>query len=460
MWTPQRRGTTIGVLLLVTVFAFEAMSLGTALPTMVRELDGEALYSWPFTAFLAASVVGTVLAGWLSDTRGPRLPLLGAPAVFTVGLALAAVAPNMAVLLAGRVLQGLGAGVGVVVMYVLVAQVYEERDRPAAFGLISAAWVLPSLIGPTVAGLLTEHASWRWVFGGLVPVVLLAAALLVPVARQLPPYGETAHSQTAHGETADQPAKRPVRRGVLLAALGASAGLSALTWAAQHPTPATAVLAAAGVAVLVPSLRRVLPPRTVTAGRGLPTIVLSRGLLTGAFFGVEAYLPLTLTAVHDQSPAMAGLPLTIGALGWSGAWAWQGGHPDYRRDRLLRAGFLMLAAGLAGTTLVALETVTPWVVLPFWVVAGLGMGLAMPSLSVRLLELSPAQDRGFNSAALQIWDMLMAAACIGLGGVLLVGIASTAEPSPAVLVLGVLMVGVALLGAALASRTRTATLDN
>ena len=460
MWTPQRRGTTIGVLLLVTVFAFEAMSLGTALPTMVRELDGEALYSWPFTAFLAASVVGTVLAGWLSDTRGPRLPLLGAPAVFTVGLALAALAPNMAVLLAGRVLQGLGAGVGVVVMYVLVAQVYEERDRPAAFGLISAAWVLPSLIGPTVAGLLTEHASWRWVFGGLVPVVLLAAALLVPVARQLPPYGETAHSQTAHGETADQPAKRPVRRGVLLAALGASAGLSALTWAAQHPTPATAVLAAAGVAVLVPSLRRVLPPRTVTAGRGLPTIVLSRGLLTGAFFGVEAYLPLTLTAVHDQSPAMAGLPLTIGALGWSAASAWQGRHPDYRRDRLLRAGFLMLAAGLAGTTLVALETVTPWVVLPFWVVAGLGMGLAMPSLSVRLLELSPAQDRGFNSAALQIWDMLMAAACIGLGGVLLVGIASTAEPSPAVLVLGVLMVGVALLGAALASRTRTATLDN
>ena len=99
-----------------------------------------------------------------------------------------------------------------------------------------------------------------------------------------------------------------------------------------------------------------------------------------------------------------------------------------------------------------------------WTVAGAGMGLAMPSVSVRLLELSPPADRGFNSAALQIWDLLLSAACIGFGGVLLVAVASAAEPTPAVVALNLLMAALALAGALLASRTAVsngpATLDS
>src|SRR5215211_6310543 len=207
--------------------AFEAMSVGTAMPTMVAELNGDALYSWPFTAFLAASVVGTVLSGRLSDTRGPRLPLLGGPAVFAAGLLVAGAAPTMAVLLAGRVLQGLGAGVMIVAVYVLIALAYPERDRPAAFGAASAAWVVPSLVGPTIAGLVTEHATWRWIFFGLAPFVLVGIVLLVPLVRVLPVNQE-----------------RPGgRRGLILAAVAACFGLSAVTWAAQRPGPVTAVLA-------------------------------------------------------------------------------------------------------------------------------------------------------------------------------------------------------------------------
>jgi MFS family permease len=442
LWARDRRATTAGLLLLITMAAFEAMSVGTAMPTMVSELRGEALYSWPFTAFLAASVIGTVLSGRLADTRGPGLPLLGGPALLGAGLLLAGAAPSMSVLLAGRVLQGLGAGVAIVAVYVLIALVYPERDRPAVFGAASAAWVLPALIGPTIAGLLTEHAGWRWVFFGLAPFVLLSALLLVPLAGRRPAVAPSRSDSTG------------ARRGVIAAAVAAGVGLSALTWAAQHPGVATAALAALGLVLLLPALRRLLPGGTLTATRGLPTVVLSRGLLTGAFFAVEAYLPLTLTAVHGISPALAGLPLTVGALGWSAAAALQGKYPDYPRDRLLRGGFVMLAVGLAGTTVAAFATPPYWLVLPVWAVAGAGMGLAMPSVGVRLLELSPPADRGFNSAALQIWDMLMSAACIGLGGVLLISVASAAVPTPAVVILNPLMAGVALAGAVLASRTR------
>lgn len=438
LWGSRYRVTTVGLVLLVTMVAFEAMSVGTAMPTLVAELDGQSLYSWPFTAFLAASVVGTVLSGRLTDTRGTRLPLVGGPLLFGTGLLLSGWAPTMELLLAGRVLQGLGGGVQIVAVYALIGLVYPERLRPAVFGVISAAWVLPALLGPAVAGLLTEHASWRWVFLGLAPFVALGVLLLVPLIRTLP---RTAAGQADH------------RRWLFAAAVVASGGLSALTWAAQHPGVATALLGAVGLVVLAPALRRLLPPGTLRAARGLPMVVLSRGLLTGAFFGVEAYLPLTLTAVHGTPPVLAGLPLTVGAIGWSTASAWQGRYPDYPRERLLRNGYLLLAFGLAGTTVGALAATPFWLVLPFWIVAGAGMGLGMPSVSVRLLELSPPADRGFNSAALQIWDMLLSAACIGFGGVLLVTVASVGAPAPAVVILNLLMAGLALLGAGLAART-------
>lgn len=438
LWGPRYRLTTVGLVLLVTMVAFEAMSVGTAMPTLVADLDGQALYSWPFTAFLAASVVGTVLSGRLTDTRGTRLPLLGGPLLFGAGLLLSGAAPTMELLLAGRVLQGLGGGVQIVAVYALIGLVYPDRIRPAVFGVISAAWVLPALIGPAVAGLLTEHASWRWVFFGLAPFVALGIVLLLPLIRTLP--------RTAAG-------KADTRRWLFVSAVAASAGLSALTWAAQHPGLATALLGVAGLVVLAPALRRLLPPGTLRAARGLPMVVLSRGLLTGAFFGVEAYLPLTLTAVHGTSPALAGLPLTVGAIGWSSASAWQGRRPDHPRARLLRCGYLMLAFGLAGTTVGTIAAVPFWSVLPFWIIAGAGMGLAMPSVSVRLLELSPPADRGFNSAALQIWDMLLSAACIGFGGVLLVTVASAGAPTRAVVVLNLMMAGLALVGAVLAART-------
>jgi len=443
LWGPRYRVTTVGLVLLVTMVAFEAMSVGTAMPTLVAELDGQELYSWPFTAFLAASVIGTVLSGRLIDSRGTRLSLVGGPVLFGTGLLLSGAAPTMELLLAGRVLQGLGGGVQIVAVYALIGLVYPDRIRPAVFGVISAAWVLPALIGPAVAGLLTDHASWRWVFFGLAPFVALGILLLMPLFRTLP--------RTPAGGVEVRSAD--VRRWLFVSAVAAAVGLSALTWAAQHPGLATGVLGVVGLVLLAPALGRLLPPGTLRAARGLPTVVLSRGLLTGAFFGVEAYLPLTLTAVHGTSPALAGLPLTVGAIGWSSASAWQGRRPEYPRDRLLRNGYLLLALGLAGTTVGAVAFLPFWLVLPFWIVAGFGMGLAIPSVSVRLLELSPPADRGYNSAALQIWDMLLSAACIGFGGVLLVTVASAGAPTPAVVLLNLLMAGLALVGALLAGRT-------
>jgi MFS family permease len=434
LWSARYRATTVGILMTITIAAFEHLGVSTAMPRMLAELNGNALYSWPFTAFLAASVMATVLSGRLCDRFGPASMLITGPSLFLVGMVIAGLATGMPALLAGRAFQGLGLGTEIVAIYVLVALVYPERSRPRAFGLIAAAWVVPSLVGPTVAGLITEHVGWRWVFLGLVPFAVLGLVLLVPTVRRLPRLDE------------DTPEATP-RRGVPLAAVATGFGITALTWAAQHPSGTTLWLALAGLAAIVPALRVLLPKGTLTARPGLPVTILARGLFAGAFFGVEAYVPLTLVSVHGYSPALAGLPLTISALGWASASYWQGRHPDLPRTRLIRLSYLFLAAALAAITLIAPSWGLPWLAYPIWLVAGAAMGMAIPTIGVLVLEYAQPRDRGFASAALQVSDMLFSAAMVGLGGVLLATLASATEPTAAMIPQDLLMAGVAVVGA-------------
>jgi MFS family permease len=433
VWTGRYRATTVGMLTLVTIAAFEHLGVSTAMPRMVADLHGAALYSWPFTAFLVASVMATVLSGRFCDRFGPGPALVAGPGLFLAGLIASGVAGGMPVLLAGRVLQGLGLGTQTVAIYVLVALIYPHRSRPAVFGLLAAAWVVPSLVGPTAAGLITEHVGWRWVFLGIAPFALLGVLLLTPVIRKLP------------ATEPDPGAAR--RKGVAVAAVATAFGIAALTWSAQHPSFLTLWLGLAGVAALVPALRVLMPKGTFTAKPGLPATVLVRGVLAGAFFGVEAYVPLTLTAVHGFSPAMSGIPLTVGAIGWAGASHWQGRHPDLDRGSLIRAGLVALACGLAAMSLVGADWGLAWLALPFWLVAGTAMGLAYPSISVLSLDYAAAGDRGFVSSALQVNDMTFSALSVGLGGVMLATFASTEAPSAAIVPLNLLLAAFALFGA-------------
>jgi MFS family permease len=434
LWSAENRGATVGVVVLVTMAAFENLGVSTAMPKMLAELNGGALYSWPFTSFLAASVMATVLSGRLCDRFGPGPGLLAGPAVLLTGLVIAGLATGMPALLVGRALSGLGMGTVIVAIYVMVALVYPEQARPKVFGLVAAAWVVPSLIGPAVAGVLTEQVGWRWVFLGVTPFALLGTVLLVPTVRRLPALDESLPEATP-------------RRGVALSGIAAGLGITALTWAVQHPSLGTLWLGLAGLAAVIPALRVLLPKGTLLARRGLPGTILARGLFAGAFFGVEAYVPLTLVAVHHQSAAMAGLPLTVGALGWAGASWWQGRHPDVSRAALIRLGYVVLASALAAMTFVAPSWGPAWLAAPLWVVAGAGMGMAIPGISVLTLRYAPPRDRGFASAALQVCDMVFAASTVGLGGVLLTTLASAAAPTAAVIPIDLLMAGIALVGA-------------
>lgn len=439
------RPITAGVVLVITLIAFESMAVATAMPTAVRELHGLRYYSWPFTAFMVASVLAVVLAGEQADRRGPRPVLLVGFGVFCAGLVGAGVTGQMAVFVAARAVQGLGVGLLVVPLFVVIAEVFDDATRPRVFAVVSAAWVLPALIGPIVAGLVTQHLTWRLAFLGLVPLVLVGAVLVLRALRRHTTLGS---SDPVGSERRVGVAGRGSRAPY---ALLVAVGLVAVQYAGQPGHRSAPVLALPGLVTLWWAARRILPAGTVRLRSGLPATVGYRGLLSGAFFGVEAFMPLTLTQLHGYSPTAAGVPLTVGALGWSaGSW-FQGRRPHAPRHALVRAGCALIGAGATGLVSIAFAGSPGWLAVPAWAISGTGMGLAVPSVSVLLMRLSPAAERGSHSAALQISDMLASAVTIGLGGVLLARIV----PLPAAITtVDLTMAAIAGLGVLFAGRLR------
>jgi MFS family permease len=424
------RAITVGLILAVTIVALEAIAVATAMPTVVRSLHGLAYYAWPFSAFLLGGILGMVVAGEVTDTRGARLPMIVALVGFGLGLLIAGTATTMVQLVIGRFVQGVAGGGLVVVVYAVTGETYPPAQQPRIIGLFSAAWVLPSLLGPVFAGAVAEHVGWRWVFLGLLPPTVLGAALILSGLNRI----------HAHARPCGASERRRSRWPFAVLAGLAVAGLQQ---AGQSRDALGLVIGVLSVAALVPAVRALLPRGTVTLRRGLPTVVAMRGLAAGAFFAVDALVPLTLSAVHGYSPTSSGLPLTFGALGWSGA-AWLTGRwPELSRPRLARYGMVGVAVAAAGMAVVAFPQVSPLWAFAVWLVGGAGMGLVISSVGVLVLDYSTDADRGRNTSAVQI----------GAGG-LMVGAAehgSLGLPA-AITAVDASMVVVALIGVAAAGR--------
>ena len=186
VWDRQHRALTIGLAMTVAFTAFEALAVATVLPATVKEIAGLALYGWTFSGFMLANLVGIVAAGGAADARGPAFPFMVGVALFVAGLVIAGLAPTMPVLVAGRIVQGLGAGGISAVSYAAIAAGYDDAAKPRMLALLSSAWVVPGLIGPALAGLIADHFGWRLVFLGLAPPTVLAATIATPPLRRLP----------------------------------------------------------------------------------------------------------------------------------------------------------------------------------------------------------------------------------------------------------------------------------
>lgn len=397
--TPTQRVLAVGLVLGVTLVAFEITAVITALPSIADELGGDSLYGASMAAYTLANLVSLVVAGEMADRKGPALPYVISVAVFVTGLVAAAAAPSMVWIVIGRALQGLGTGAFAPIGYSLVSRAFPADRQPMMFAYLSAGWVMPSLFAPAVAGWITDAFGWKWVFLGLVPAALAVGVLAVRPMMHYPPV----------------PSDRSATR--IPAAFGAAFGSGAVVTGLQFAAWWAMVLAVVvGTAVALPSLRRLFPRGVHVAASGLAAVIACRILATCTFGGVDAFVPLAADRVHGVRPLVQGFVIIGAALAWTvGQWI-RAKRPDVDPARAVRQGFVVLVAGTALTAPVLWESWPLWATFLGWSVGGLGMGLLFNPTTVVAMSFAEPGREGEVSSQVTLADSVGFSLIGGIGG--------------------------------------------
>lgn len=435
----------VGIVAVVTLQAFENRAVVSIVPTVVRALDGWTLFGAASGLALVTFTLGMALSGTWTDRVGARRVFLTALAVFGIAQLVSGLAPTMEVFVLGRGLSGLAEAATDTALTVVAAQALPEELRAKVFATFAAAWILPSLVGPSIAGALEHVAGWRAVFIAPLVVLPVTLAMLRPGLRRLTVPGVDSRPNWTRSR---------ITSALVLTAALAALSLSSPLVADAQTRPVALLIMVGGVAVAVLSGRRVLPPGTLRLRRGLPAVIGLR-MFTAAGFGLAgATNALMLATVLGVGPALAGLSMSITGTLWAAGSALNS-HQRIQRSfsagSRLRVAFVAMAMGSLGPALIATGHLTLVPGMALWALAALGMGIASPTLSTRMLDLTESSGHGDTSAASGLAISIGSALCAALSGAVVAGYgAAIAGPQFALICLSGAVV--ALVGAGLSAR--------
>ncbi len=356
-----RRGRVAAGLLVAEVSsATQALVIAAIMPQIVKDLHALGEYPLGFASFIASVLIFMPFAGPWADRYGSRRVLAIALALLAAGLAAAALAPNIGVFVAARFIEGAGGGLDYALTFAVIAKTFDETLRPRMFAVMAGAWVLPAIIGPGLGAFVATAFGWRWAFAGFLPLIAIAALLILPVVDNKP---------------------------------------------SRDSVDAFA------------SLRLLFSRATLRAEHGLHASFLGFVALHAAFLGADAYVALLLTGVRGLSLESASLCITLAALGWSAsAFAQPSLLHRVGAVPLVVVGGIALALATAGMCAIALGAPIQLAFVA-WTIGGFGMGFSYPTISLVSLAAAAEGEEGTVSSATAL------AALIGmLAGILLCGI--------------------------------------
>lgn len=444
----SERGPILLALMVTTgLVAIDATILATAVPTIVRELGGFESFPWLFSVYLLTQAVSVPIYSKLADTVG-RLPVvLVGIGLFLLGSVLCGLAWSMPALIAARAVQGLGAGAVQPMAITIAGDIYTVAERAKAQAYIAAVWAASSVVGPTLGGVFSEYASWRWIFWVNVPLCAWAAWLLVRHLRE--DVARVVHRIDWAGGAL-------LTVGLTLLVLALLEGGHAWPWASL-PSIGSLSLAVVLLVVFVLVERRAAEPV-------LPLWVFRRRLLVAAVLvalsvgavlvGLSSYIPTFLEVLLGVTPLVSGLTLAALTLGWP-ITASQSGRL-YLRYGFRATALTGAALVLVGTVALVVVSLRPTVVgvgLCCFVI-GAGMGLAASPTLIAAQASVGWGDRGVVTGTNAFARSLGSAVGVALLGALVNGLLrgadATQEPERFQLAVTVALVGVVLAAVALA----------
>jgi MFS family permease len=342
LFTGRRGRVAAGLLVAELSSATQALVIAAIMPRIVGDMHSLGEYPLAFASFFTAVLLFMPFAGPWADRFGARRMLIVALSLLAAGLACAALAPTMPVFVAARFIEGAGAGIDYALTFALIAKTFGETLRPRMFAVISAAWVLPAIVGPGLGAFVATVFGWRWAFAGFLPLIAIAALLIVP-------------------SIDDRRSREPV-----------------------DPFA---------------SLRLLFSRATLQARRGLHASLAGFAFMHAAFMGADAYVALLLTSVRGLSLEAASLCITLAALGWCvSAFAQPALFERFGPVALVATAALTICLGTGGMVAVALGAPIP-VAFCAWAVAGAGIGLSYSTISLVALSYAGKDEEGTVSSA-------------------------------------------------------------
>ena len=395
-WSELLRSGNTAALLLVSLavwlHAADSLVVATKLPAIVAEIGGAAYVSWTVSIYEIGSIVAGAASALLTMRHGLRLPMAGAAALFSLGCALSALAPQMWLLLVGRALQGVGGGGLVAMAFVAIGVLFPRRHTARVMAMVSAFWGLSAFLGPLLGGLFVTYANWRigfWFFSAQ------ALALALFILWRAP--GERLEGGSG------EPGRFPLSRLALLCA-----SVILISYAGVRVLPVeTALLALGGLAMLILFLRRdagagedrLLPPAPFDPRNPAGATLLMLFALSMATIPILAYGPLLMTTIHGASALTAGYVVAASSIGWTVAAIAVSGSPERRDPAWIAFGMALATASIAGF-IHAVPMGPLWLIAVIAFGEGAGFGLAYTFILRRVTRLVPPEEEQRVTGAL------------------------------------------------------------
>jgi len=382
--------TTIGIMLGLFMASMEATVIATAMPTIVSQLGGLAIYSWAFSAYMLTSTTTVPIYGKLSDIYGRRPLFAVAMILFLIGSVLCGFAQTMGQLVAFRALQGIGAGGIIPLVFIIVGDIFSFEERAKMQGLFSGVWGVSSVVGPLLGGFLVDQISWHWVFFvNVIPGII--ALIMVWVAMQ------DHHVDKAVKPTVDYAGAILLSATVVSLLLGLFDMGTPVGWALLGLTGLFLV------ALIIVERRAADPILPLALFRQrLFASATGHGLLSGwAMFGSLSFVPLFVQAVLGTNATDAGSTLMPMLLGWVIASIIGSRALLYINYRIIvLVGTALLVVGALLMTQAGAE-MARWQVMVNLGFMGVGMGLSISPLLIAVQSSVRKRDLGTATSTLQ-----------------------------------------------------------
>lgn len=396
----------------VALHAINIYIVTTILPSIVQDIGGIQYYAWNTTLFVITSIIGSAIASQILAKLGARSSYLLGLGIFALGSIWCGFAPNMPVLLMGRVLQGFGGGVLLALSYALIRIVFEQRLWSRAMGITSGMWGVATLVGPAIGGIFAQYGHWRWAFWSVVPVAILIAVIVIQ------------QMNTTQSRSQAKIAIPYAQIGFLVVSISILTlmSLTNVLWINLVGVLATILSIVAIAKIDNKSKTKLMPTGAYTLKHPIGVIFAVMILLI-AGLATEVYIPYFLQVIQQTSPLIAGYLTAIMAAGWTlGAFITANKTPSQVVNIIRYAPVMIMSALVALAIFIPmLNLMQSTALIGLFILAligvGLGIGLCWPHLAIHVFNAAEKGEENLASSSvvtIQLFAMALATAVAGI----------------------------------------------